>query len=61
MEVIILDKLLNTKEVANIVGVTENTVREWLRHGDLKAIKINKSWKISQTDLEAFIKNKGGN
>ena len=53
-----MEKLLSVKEAAEYLGLKENTVREWLRSGALKGIKIGKSWRIKISDLEALIDEK---
>ena len=48
------------KEVAEIVGVHSNTVRNWIDNGDLKAYKLGKVIRIRKEDLEAFAKEIDG-
>jgi len=48
------------KEVAEIVGVHPNTVRNWIDNGDLKAYKLGKVVRIRKEDLEAFAKEIDG-
>lgn len=50
-------KLYKIKEVADIVGVTPKTVYRWIESGNLPAIKIVGTWRITQTDLDIFLKN----
>lgn len=46
------------EEVADILKVRKHTVWNWLREGTLKGTKINgKIWRITDEELEAFIKN----
>ena len=48
------------EEVAEILKVRKHTVWNWLHEGTLKGTKINgKIWRITDEDLEAFIKNAG--
>jgi excisionase family DNA binding protein len=49
-----MDKLYTTKEVAEILKVTVNTIKLWLREGRLKGTKIGKSWRINEDDLRMF-------
>ena len=47
--------LYSPEEVAQMLGVTPNAVRGWLRVGTLPAFKFGKVWRIKETDLEAFV------
>lgn len=51
-----MEKLLTPEQVAEILTVTPNTIREWLKKGELKGLKIKNLWRIRQSELEAFIK-----
>lgn len=44
------------KEVADLLKVSEVTVRRWIKEGELRAIDIGKGWRISPGDLDAFLK-----
>lgn len=44
------------KELAELLKVSEVTVRRWIKDGELRAIDIGKGWRISPGDLEAFLK-----
>ena len=50
-------KVYKVEEVMNIMHLTKRTVYSYLRSGKLKAVKIGKYWRISQENLEEFIKN----
>lgn len=50
-------KVYTVEEVMNIMHLTKRTVYSYLRSGKLKAVKIGKYWRISQENLEEFIKN----
>jgi excisionase family DNA binding protein len=47
--------LLSIPEVANILGVSEWTLRQWLSQRRLPFIKVGRLTKIRPEDLEAFI------
>jgi len=49
------DKLLTIKEVAEILRVSERSVMRYIESKRLIASKIGQ-WRISQTDLDSFIK-----
>jgi len=50
-----MEKLLTPEQAAEILNVTSNTIREWLKKGELKGLKIKNLWRIRQSELEAFI------
>ena len=49
-------RLLTIQNVADILQVSQRSVRRWLDAGDLVAHRIGRQWRISQGDLGAFIK-----
>jgi len=44
-----------TTEVATRLKVAPRTVGEWIRTGQLRAIKAGRDWRVSPNDLEAFL------
>ena len=46
---------LTVAEVAEVLGVSEKTVRNYINHGMLKAYKLGTGWKMEMVDVEAFI------
>ena len=49
-------QFLNTKEVAEILGVHQKTVHQWLRTGRLSGTKISyRAWRIPRAALDEFI------
>lgn len=51
-----MEKLFTVEQAAELLAVTPNTVREWLRTGQLKGVKLKKMWRVRESDLEAFLK-----
>ena len=50
-----------TEEVAEMLKVTPDSVRRWIRDGKLKSIKLSgKFIRISQEDLQVFIQSQRG-
>lgn len=43
------------REVAELLKVSEVTVRRWIKDGELRAINIGKGWRIGANDLETFL------
>jgi len=48
----IMDNTYTTKQIAEILKVTVNTVKLWLKNGKLKGMKGGKSWYITKDDLK---------
>lgn len=49
------------KYVADYLSLTEETIREKLRKGEIDGIKIGKSWRISEENLKKFVGGKNEN
>lgn len=49
---------LTVKKVSQKLGVSEKTVREYISKGELIAFKLGTGWKITEEDLQTFIKSK---
>jgi len=47
--------LFTPNDVANCLQMNERTVTQWLRKGRLRGFKIGKEWRVSGTDLAAFL------
>ncbi len=54
------DTLLTVEEVARRLGVHIDTVRRWIRSGELPAINLGgpAGYRITQADLDRFIKGR---
>lgn len=55
----VVEKLLTPVQTAEILNLSVRTVKEWLREGKLKGVKIGKrgDWRVREEDLEAFRKD----
>lgn len=51
-------KLYTTEESAQIVGVTERTIRAYLKSGKLQGQKVAGNWEISEENIKAFLNGK---
>ena len=52
-----MEKFFSCEEIAMRYSVKTTTVWEWIRRGDLPAIKIGKQYRIRASDLEEFERN----
>lgn len=50
-----MDELLDIAAVAAYLGVSERTVYDRVRAGDLPAVKIGRLWRVRAADLEAWL------
>jgi excisionase family DNA binding protein len=51
-----MDQLLTVGEVAQILRISENTVRALLQRGKIPAIKIGRAWRIREIALDDLIR-----
>lgn len=50
------DNLLTPEQVAERLAVSPKTVKDWLRSGKLKGVKLGgKIWRVTPEDLKVFI------
>jgi excisionase family DNA binding protein len=54
------EKMLTVEEIAEELRVHPETVRQWIRDGELIAIDISKGYRILRSDLEAFLVQRRG-
>ncbi len=50
-------KLYTIDEVTKILKVTQRTVYNYIKNGNLTAIKVGKYWRVKHQDLETFLSN----
>ena len=48
-------KLHSAQEVADLIGIKLDTLYRYVRSGQIRGMKIGKSWKFAETDLQEFI------
>lgn len=51
------DNWINLEDAANYMGVTKDTVRNWIKKTDIPAHKIGKLWKFKRSELDKWIKS----
>jgi excisionase family DNA binding protein len=44
-----------THEIAELLKVSEATVRNWIHEGELRAVKFSRDFRVAAKDLEAFV------
>jgi len=52
------DRYLTAEEIAARLRVRPDTVRRWLRDGDLRGINLARraGWRVTEADLAAFLR-----
>ena len=51
-----LPTLLTIDQTAKHLQVSTKTVRRWIEAGELVAHRFGRQWRISESDLQAFIR-----
>jgi excisionase family DNA binding protein len=46
---------MGPRDVADVLGVTEPVIRQWLREGDLVGYRVGKSWRVLKSELRAYL------
>lgn len=49
------EKMLTPQEVAQRLRVTPQTVRNWIREGKIKAVRVGRPWRIPESELRAIL------
>jgi excisionase family DNA binding protein len=49
-----MQQLYSVEQVAGLLGLHVKTVRNYVRDGQLKAVRVGKQYRIAREDLEAF-------
>jgi excisionase family DNA binding protein len=49
------ERWLTPKEVGELLGKSQYTIVRWLQEGYLEGVKLQRSWRVSSTALDAFL------
>ena len=49
------ERLYSVEEAAEALGISPLTLGNWLRAGKIIGTKIGRKWRITESDLQAFI------
>ena len=47
---------LTPQEVSDLLRVSVQSVRRWIKEGDLPAYKVGRGWRIREGDLERWLR-----
>jgi excisionase family DNA binding protein len=50
-----MEKIYTPDMAADVLHVSKDTVKSWLRYGSLQGIKAGRQWRIRESDLTLFI------
>jgi len=53
----IMDSWIGIEEAAAYLGVTKDTIRNWIRKKNIPAHKIGKLWKFKRSELDEWVKS----
>jgi len=48
-------RFMTVREIADLVQVSEATVRHWIKASELRAIDVGREWRVIPRDLEEFL------
>lgn len=49
---------MTIQEVADLLKVSNATVRSWIKNGELRAVKLEREFRIAKVDLQSFIESR---
>jgi len=52
---------LSTREIAEKLGVHLRTVGNWIRKGELPAVRVGGQYRVAKQDFEAFLEERRTN
>lgn len=52
------DKFLTVEDAAKELKVDTQTIRKWIRDGELPAISVGRQYRIKREDFDAFIEKR---
>ena len=51
------DKWYSLEETAKYLGVTKDTIRNWIKKTDISAHKIGRLWKFKLAEIDEWVKS----
>ena len=53
----LVDKWCSLEVTAEYLGVTKDTIRNWIKKTDIPAHKIGRLWKFKLTEVDGWVKS----
>jgi len=50
-------QMLTPIQIARRLNLHPNTIRDFLKTGQIKAVKLGKVWRVEEEDLEQFLRD----
>jgi excisionase family DNA binding protein len=50
-----MEDLLTVEQAAAKLQIAPKTLKDWLRAGRIKGVRLGKLWRVKERDLEAFV------
>lgn len=50
-----MEDLLTVEQAAAKLQIKPKTLKDWLRAGRIRGVRVGKLWRLKESDLEAFI------
>jgi excisionase family DNA binding protein len=50
-----MEDLLTVEQAAAKLQIAPKTLKDWLRAGRIKGVRVGRLWRIKECDLEAFV------
>lgn len=51
------EQFLKTDEVAKVFSVRPKTVRMWIDRGELRAVKLNRQWRVPASEISRLLES----
>lgn len=51
------EKWSNLEEISEYLGVTKDTIRNWIKKTDIPARKIGRQWKFKLSEVDEWVKS----
>ena len=52
-----VENWIGIEEASQHLGVTKDTIRNWIKKRDIPAHKVGKLWKFKRSELDAWVKS----
>jgi excisionase family DNA binding protein len=50
---------VSTKDIAEHLSVTKDTIHKWIKNGTIPCSRVGKLWKFKKSEVDAWIKSGG--
>jgi excisionase family DNA binding protein len=55
------DKWTGLAEIADYIGVSKDTIRNWIKNSNMPAHKVGRLWKFKKSEVDQWIATKNNN